>query len=54
MVHIYATCGAWRQDVNNEWSFTFDKEKRDKLLTLESSTILEQLKMMILEDRLSR
>lgn len=36
--------------MNNEWSFTFDKEKRNILLTLESSTILEQLKMMVFED----
>ncbi|CAH8355237.1 unnamed protein product [Eruca vesicaria subsp. sativa] len=50
MVLIYVSCGVWRRDVNNEWKFIVDNEKKGRLLSLEASTTVEQLKMMVLED----
>lgn len=50
MVQIYVTCGVWRSSVTNEWSFVIDEEKRARLLTLESDTTLDELKIMVLED----
>lgn len=50
MMHIYITCGVWRYSATNEWNFIVDEEKRARLLTLESDTTLDELKIMVLED----
>lgn len=50
MLQIYVTCGVWRSFANKEWKFIVDEEKCARLLTLQSTTTLEDLLMMVSED----
>ncbi|XP_010467673.1 PREDICTED: uncharacterized protein LOC104747692 [Camelina sativa] len=48
-MHIYVKSGEWRLFDNHEWRFIIDEDNRGRLLTLESSTTHEELKIMVLE-----
>ncbi|XP_010419363.1 PREDICTED: uncharacterized protein LOC104705068 [Camelina sativa] len=48
-MYIYVKSGVWRLFDNHEWRFIIDEENRGRLLTLESSTTNEELKIMVSE-----
>ncbi|XP_019097482.1 PREDICTED: uncharacterized protein LOC104772779 [Camelina sativa] len=48
-MHIYVKSGEWRLFDNHEWRFIIDEDNRGRLLTLESSTTHEELKIMVSE-----
>ncbi|KAG2329212.1 hypothetical protein Bca52824_000392 [Brassica carinata] len=50
MVLIYVKCGVWISSFSDEWSFLADKQRRGRMVTLETSTLLEELKIMVCED----
>ncbi|KAL0853921.1 hypothetical protein Bca101_059073 [Brassica carinata] len=50
MVLIYVKCGVWMSSFSDEWSFLADKQRRGRMVTLETSTLLEELKIMVCED----
>ncbi|KAL0876096.1 hypothetical protein Bca101_025801 [Brassica carinata] len=50
MVLIYVKSGEWMSNSSEEWSFMVDKERRGRMVTLETTTLLEQLKIMVCED----
>ncbi|KAF2565266.1 hypothetical protein F2Q68_00024555 [Brassica cretica] len=49
-INIYASCGLWKSSMNNGWGFLVDEEKGGKLLTLDTSSSFENLKVMVCED----
>ncbi|XP_019083055.1 PREDICTED: cell division control protein 6 homolog [Camelina sativa] len=49
MLQIYVTCGEWKS-FDKEWKFIVDEEKCARLLTFQSTTTLEYLKLMVSED----
>ena len=49
MMHMYTTCGVWEFGATTGWVFLAD-DKGGRRLLLESSSTLEDLKRMILED----
>ncbi|KAG2250774.1 hypothetical protein Bca4012_098215 [Brassica carinata] len=50
MVLIYVKSREWMSSCSEEWSFVVDKERRGRMVTLETNTPLEKLKMMVCED----
>ena len=50
MVLIYVKSGEWMPSFSEEWSFVVGKERRGQMVTLETTTPLEKLKMMVCED----
>ncbi|KAF8107335.1 hypothetical protein N665_0123s0026 [Sinapis alba] len=50
MVLIYVKSGEWMCSCSDEWSFVVDKERRGRMVPLETTTLLEQLKIMVCED----
>ncbi|KAG2278701.1 hypothetical protein Bca4012_040983 [Brassica carinata] len=50
MVLIYVKSGEWMSSCSEEWSFVVDKERRGRMVALETTTLLEQLKIMVCED----
>ncbi|WZZ16414.1 hypothetical protein YC2023_109503 [Brassica napus] len=50
MILIYVKSGEWMSSCSEEWTFVVDKEKRGRMVTLETTTSLEKLKMMVYED----
>ncbi|KAF3514632.1 hypothetical protein F2Q69_00008072 [Brassica cretica] len=50
MVLIYVKSGEWMSSCSEEWSFVVDKERRGRMVTLETTTPLEKLKMMVCKD----
>ncbi|CAA7048823.1 unnamed protein product [Microthlaspi erraticum] len=50
MVQIYACSGVWKSFQDKEWRFVADKGNCGIVLTLESTTTVEKLKMMVCED----
>ncbi|KAF2593540.1 hypothetical protein F2Q70_00042854 [Brassica cretica] len=50
MVLIYVKSGEWMFSCSEEWSFVVDKEMRGRMVTLETTTPLEKLKMMVCKD----
>ncbi|CAN6985237.1 unnamed protein product [Brassica oleracea var. botrytis] len=50
MVLIYVKSGEWMSSCSEEWSFVVDKERRGLMVTLETTTPLEKLKMMVCKD----
>ena len=49
MMHIYITCSVWEFDATTGWIFSAD-DKGGRLMLLESSSILEDFKRMVVED----
>ena len=49
-INIYASCGLWKSSMNNGWGFLVDEEKGGRLLTLDTSSSFENLKVMVCED----
>ncbi|XP_019084935.1 PREDICTED: uncharacterized protein LOC109126186 [Camelina sativa] len=49
-MQIYVICGVWTLGANKEWRFIDDEEKRARLLTLQPTTSLEELQVMVSED----
>ncbi|KAF3555606.1 hypothetical protein F2Q69_00011388 [Brassica cretica] len=49
-INIYASCGLWKSSMNNGWGFLVDEEKRGRLLTLDTGSSFENLKVMVCED----
>ncbi|KAL1195315.1 hypothetical protein V5N11_034011 [Cardamine amara subsp. amara] len=50
MMQVYVMCGVWRLTEMKEWRFIVDEEKRGRILILQSTSSLEELKLMVLED----
>ncbi|KAL1192056.1 hypothetical protein V5N11_029955 [Cardamine amara subsp. amara] len=50
MLQIYVMCGRWRLYDNKQWGFIVDEEKRGRLVSLESTPSLEELKLIVLDD----
>ncbi|XP_013624453.1 PREDICTED: uncharacterized protein LOC106330549 [Brassica oleracea var. oleracea] len=50
MVLIYVKSGVWMSSFSDEWSFLADKQRRGRMVTLETTTLLEELKIMVCED----
>ena len=50
MILIYVKYSEWMSSCSEEWTFVVDKEKRGRMVTLETTTSLEKLKMMVYED----
>ncbi|XP_018443590.1 uncharacterized protein LOC108815508 [Raphanus sativus] len=49
-IHIYASCGLWKSSINHGWGFLVDEGKGGRLLTLDTSSSFEKLKVMVCED----
>ncbi|KAL0847226.1 hypothetical protein Bca101_020472 [Brassica carinata] len=49
-IHIYASCGLWKSSINNGWEFVVDEEIGGRLLTLDTSSTFDNLKVMVCED----
>ncbi|WZZ26352.1 hypothetical protein YC2023_009753 [Brassica napus] len=49
-INIYASCGFLKSSMNNGWGFLVDEEKRGRLLTLDTGSSFENLKVMVCED----
>ncbi|KAL0666076.1 hypothetical protein Bca4012_028780 [Brassica carinata] len=50
MVLIYVKSGVWMSSFSDEWSFLADKQRRGRMVTLETTALLEELKIMVCED----
>ena len=50
MVLIYVKSDEWMSSYSEEWSFVVDKEKWSRMVTFETTTPLEKLKMIVCED----
>ncbi|XP_056850897.1 uncharacterized protein LOC130507068 [Raphanus sativus] len=50
MVLVYVKSGEWMSSSSEEWSFVVDKDRRGRMVTLDATTLLERLKIMVCED----
>lgn len=50
MLHNYITCGEWIPSAKHRWSFAVDEGKQVRLLALESTSTLKDLKTMVSEN----
>ena len=50
MVLIYVKSGEWVSSCSEEWSFVVDTSRCGKMVTLETTTPLENLKRIVCED----
>ncbi|XP_018459874.1 uncharacterized protein LOC108830788 [Raphanus sativus] len=50
MVLIYVKSGEWICSCSDQWSFMVDKVRRGRMIPLETTTLLEHLKIMVCED----
>ena len=50
MVLIYVKSGEWISSCSDQWSFLVDKTRGGRMVTLETTTLLKQLKIIVCED----
>ena len=50
MILIYVKSCEWMSSCSDEWSFVVDKKRRCRMVTLETTATLKQLKIMVCED----
>ena len=50
MVLIYVKSGEWISSCGDQWSFLADKTMGGRMVTLETTTLLKQLKIIVCED----
>ncbi|XP_013679573.2 uncharacterized protein LOC106384102 [Brassica napus] len=50
MVLIYVKSGEWISSCGDQWSFLADKTRGGRMVTLETTTLLKQLKIIVCED----